>query len=260
MPTKEKRIFRHTKSSSEKYRQRRFSRPAKPPLALQTTTLWDYPSQHYGDKTQGDREYIGATPAYVIWNVISRYSKNNDLIVDPFCGSGTTLDVAFDLQRQARGFDLVSTRQDIEIADARNLPLPNNIAKVVFADPPYGNHIKYSDEPRCIGKLSPYGNDYYHEMDKVFRECCRILQPGGYFALYVCDFFIKKHGFAPVGFELFASLAHYLQPVDIIAVVRHNKSFKQSNFHKAAAEQNFFLRGFNYLFIAQKSLAIKKRR
>ena len=26
----------------------------KPPLELQTTTLWDYPSQHYGTGMQGD--------------------------------------------------------------------------------------------------------------------------------------------------------------------------------------------------------------
>ena len=101
----------------------RHERPKKPPLRLQTTTLWEYPSQHYGAAEQGDKRYVGATPSYVIWNVLSRYTKEGALVVDPMCGSGTTLDVARDLRRRARGFDLAPYRKDIERADARELPL-----------------------------------------------------------------------------------------------------------------------------------------
>jgi hypothetical protein len=35
-------------------------------------------------------------------------------------------------------------------------------------------------------------------------------------------------------------------------VVRHNASLGKGNFNKAAEEGNFFLRGFNYLFIMKK--------
>ena len=39
----------------------------KPPLVIQPTTLWDYPSQNYGrDGAQGDQNYAGATPSYII--------------------------------------------------------------------------------------------------------------------------------------------------------------------------------------------------
>ena len=40
---------------------------------------------------------------------------------------------------------------------------------------------------------------------------------------------------------------------DIIAVTRHNKTLEMGNYRKAAEEQNFFLRGFNYLFILRKA-------
>jgi DNA modification methylase len=227
-------------------------RPFKPQLRVATTTLWEYPSQHYGEGIQGDQRYVGATPSYVIWNVIQRYTREGDLVVDPFCGSGTTLDVAKDTKREARGFDLAPYRPDIERADARHLPLANDSVDLVFMDPPYGDHIAYSEDPACIGKLSAYDPAYYRAMNKAIREAARVLKPDGVFALYVCDYFEKKSGFAPVGFQLFTSVASVLAIVDVVAVVRHNKSLKMGNFHKAAEEGNFFLRGFNYLFLARK--------
>lgn len=224
----------------------------KPPLRIQPTTLWEYPSQHYGDREQGSSRYVGATPSYVIWNLVQRYTKPGDLVVDPFCGSGTTIDVAKDTGRAARGFDLAPFRPDIEKADARSLPLESNSVKLVFMDPPYGDHIHYSDDPSCIGRLSAYDPAYYKAMHRAIGEAARVLAPGGVLGLYVCDYFEKKHGFAPVGFQLFVSIAERLAILDIVSVVRHNKSLEMGNYRKAAEEGNFFLRGFNYLFIAQK--------
>ncbi|MCL2777946.1 MAG: methyltransferase domain-containing protein [Polyangiaceae bacterium] len=227
-------------------------RPLKPPLRLQPTTLWEYPSQHYGRGVQGNPRYVGATPSYIIWNLLERYTKIGDLIVDPFCGSGTTLDVATDTGRRARGFDVSPQRPDIEFADARKLPLESNSVDLVFMDPPYGDHIHYSDAKNCIGKLSAYDPAYYRAMHQAIRESVRVLKPGGYFGLYVCDYFEKRRGLAPVGFQLFVSMAESMAIVDIVSVVRHNKSLEMGNYRKAAEEGNFFLRGFNYLFLAQK--------
>ena len=227
-------------------------RPQKPPLRLQPTTLWDYPSQHYGEGVQGDPRYVGATPSYVIWNLIQRYTEPGDLVVDPFCGSGTTLDVAKDTGRLARGFDVAPYRDDIEEADARKLPLENASVDLVFMDPPYGDHIHYSDSPDCIGRLSAYDPAYYRAMHRAIREAARVLKPGGTFGLYVCDYFEKKQGFAPVGFQLFVSIAEVFTILDVVSVVRHNKSLDMGNYRKAAEEGNFVLRGFNYLFLGRK--------
>jgi len=225
----------------------------RPPLRLQVTTLWDYPSQDYGPGQQGVPGYKGATPSYIIWNLLQRYTKENDLVVDPMAGSGTTLDVARDLGRRALGYDIAPVRKDVFRVDARKLP-PELTAKVdfVFIDPPYSTHIKYSDDPRCIGRLDASGPEYYQAMEQVFAEIHRILKPARHMACYVCDSFNKRRGFLPIGFELFQRLRRLFVPVDIVAVVRHNKTLDMGNYRRAAEEGDFFLRGFNYLFIMQR--------
>lgn len=229
----------------------------KPELELETTTLWEYPSQHYGDDEQGDQTYQGATPSYIIWNLLQRYTKRKDLVVDPMCGSGTTLDVARDLQRRALGYDIAPYRPDIFRADARKLPLEDEKADFVFVDPPYSTHIDYSDDPACIGKLDARTGGYYDAMEKVISETHRILRPERYMALYVSDSFKKGKPLEPIGFRLFAMLERVFEPVDIVAVVRHNRTMKRRHFHTEAIAGNFFLRGFNYLFIMQKTKAVE---
>jgi DNA modification methylase len=226
----------------------------KPPLRPQVTTLWDYPSQDYGDTHQGLPGYKGATPSYIIWNLLQRYTKEKDLVVDCFAGSGTTLDVARDLNRRALGYDVHPTRKDIFRVDARKLP-PELTGKIdfVFIDPPYGTHLDYGDDPRDIGKLDAAGTEYYDAMEQVFREITRVLKPEGHMGLYVSDSYVHGKGFYPIGFELFSRLRKYLVPIDIVSVVRHNKTLDMGNYRRAADEGNFFLRGFNYLFIAKKA-------
>lgn len=225
-----------------------------------TTTLWEYPSQHYGEGMQGNKNYIGATPSWIIWQLLNRYTRSNALVVDPMCGSGTTIDVARDLERRALGYDLAPSRPDIFRADARTLPLEDAKADFVFIDPPYSTHVDYSDHPACIGKLDAGGpprspgepNAYYAAMRDVIAEIDRILRPDRFMALYVSDSYRKGKPFMPIGFELFALLRDRFEPVDIIAVVRHNEKLTRGNFRKAADEGNFYLRGFNYLFIMHK--------
>lgn len=242
------------------------ARPPRPPMRIMTTTLWEYPSQHYDSprvgSMQGDKDYAGATPSWIIWQLLSRYTRPGDTVLDPMCGSGTTLDVCADLERKGVGLDLAPIRDDIRRADARHIPLDSASVDFAFIDPPYSTHIEYSADPACIGKLdaSEYdehgANAYYDAMREVLAETHRVLRPRRYMALYVSDSFRKtKKGsrFMPIGFELFGILSESFQPVDIIAVVRQNQKLGRGNWHKAAEKENFFLRGFNYLFIMKKA-------
>jgi len=224
---------------------------SKPPLVPQVTTLWEYPSQHYGDREQGSQHYRGATPSYVIWNVVHRFTQPQALVLDPFCGSGTTIDVCHDLNRRALGFDLAPSRPEIRLADARSLPVKQASVDLVFMDPPYADNLTYSDDARCIGKLKPDGR-YQRAMRLVLTEASRVLRPGGVLAIYVCDVFHKERGLFPLGFELFTLAQEWLHPIDIVSVVRHNRTLSLGNYRKAADEGNFYLRGFNYLLLFRK--------
>ncbi len=224
----------------------------KPELKIQPTTLWDYPSQHYGTGMQGSAQYRGATPSYVIWNCLQRYTREGDLVIDPMCGSGTTIDVATDLGRRSRGFDLQPTREAITLADARQLPLESESVDFVFADPPYSDNLKYSGDARCIGRINATDESYFEALDDAFKEWWRVLKDRRYMAVYICDYYAKKMGFVPIGARCLMMLGQYFRLIDHVCVVRHNKSLKQGARRKTAVEENSFMRGFNHLIIVKK--------
>jgi len=83
----------------------------RPPIF--STTLWDYPKQSYGTTPKGNNKYPGVTPAFIIYNLIWRYTKPGDLVLDPMAGSGTAIDVCKEERRRVIAFDIVPTRKDI---------------------------------------------------------------------------------------------------------------------------------------------------
>lgn len=220
-------------------------------LVLESTTLWDFPTQNYGNKPHGDNKYSGVTPAFIIWNLLQRYTKENDLVVDPMCGSGTTIDVCKEENRKVLGFDIVPYRNDIKQADARKLPLNNEVADFVFIDSPYSDNIKYNEHPDNIGNISCESEKFFDELEKVAKEINRILKPQKHFAWLIGDQ-AKNKKFTPVGFKLYFLLEKYFKPVDIICVTRHNQTSNTKLWHYRATKYNFFLRGFKYLLIMQK--------
>ena len=227
---------------------------------LQSTTLWDFPRQSYGGSPKGNNKYAGVTPAELIWNLVWKYTEPGDLVVDPMCGSGTTLDVCKEEGRRAICYDIAPppNRKDIVKNDARKIPLPDNHVDLVFIDSPYGDNIRYNEDPNCIGKISSETAEFYDELEKVIKESNRILKPGKVLGWLIGDQWVKKK-FTPVGFLLYARLTKYFDTVDIICIARRGQSSNTSLWHNRARRFNFYLRGFKYLFIMRKPLPVEKK-
>lgn len=223
-------------------------------LKLETTTLWDFPTQNYGDKPHGDNKFRGVTPAFILWNLLQRYTNKGDLVVDPMCGSGTTIDVAKELNRRVIGFDIAPYRDDIIQNDARKIPLTENSVDFVFIDSPYSDNIKYSEHPQDIGNISCEKDDFFNELELVIKEIHRILKYGKVMAWLIGDHWRKKSGFIPVGFKIYQSLMMYFDTVDVICVVRRNQKSNTPVWHSRSIKFNFYLRGFKYLFIMRKNI------
>ena len=221
-------------------------------LTLEATTLWDYPTQNYGDTPHGYNKYRGVTPAFIIWNLVRRYTKEDDLVIDPMCGSGTTIDVCKEENRKVLGFDIVPFREDIQQADARNLPVEDKIADLIFIDSPYSDNIDYTKHPDNIGNISCENEAFFIELEKVAKEAYRILKIDKYIAWLIGDHWRKKSGFIPVGLNIYNILSKYFQPVDIIVVARHNQTSNTPFWIDKAIKYNFYLRGFKYLIIMKK--------
>jgi len=220
-------------------------------LVLESTTLWDFPTQNYGDKPHGNNRFRGVTPALVIWNLLQRYTEEGDLVVDPMCGSGTTIDVAEELNRKVIGYDIHPTRPDIIKNNSRKIPLPDSNVDFVFIDSPYSDNISYSSEPACIGKISCEEKGFYDELEKVASEIARILKPGKVMGWVIADQWIKKK-FTPTGLLLWQRLEKYFEPMEIVCLTRKNQTSNTPIWHERARRFNFYLRGFKYLFIMRK--------
>ena len=223
----------------------------KPPI--EATTLWDYPRQSYGKTPKGNNKYPGVTPGFIIWNLVRRYTDLGDLVLDPMCGSGTTLDVCKEEGRKAICYDISPppNRQDIVQNDARKIPLPDNHVDLIFVDSPYGDNIRYNEHPDCIGKISSESETFYEELEKVMKECHRVLKPDKVIGWLIGDQWVKKK-FTPVGFRVYDRLGKYFETVDIICVVRRGQASHTGLWYNRARRFNFFLRGFKYLFIMKK--------
>jgi DNA modification methylase len=219
---------------------------------IEATTFWDFPRQSYGLTQKGDNKYPGVTPALIIYNLIWRYTDPGDLVLDPMCGSGTTIDVCREENRRVIGYDISPTRPDITQNDARKIPLGNESADMVFIDSPYGDNVRYNDHPDDIGKISSETEKFYDELEKVMQECHRILKEGRILGWLIGDQWVKGR-FTPVSFRIYDRLCRYFEPMDVICVARRGQSSHTGIWFNRARRFNFYLRGFKYLLIVKKT-------
>ena len=76
-----------------------------------TKQIWDIPIPNKGDIAYG--EHAAIMPEEIARRCIRLFSYVNDVVLDPFTGSGTTLKVAKELQRRYIGYEIYDHYRDL---------------------------------------------------------------------------------------------------------------------------------------------------
>src|SRR5215469_9437371 len=86
------------------------------------------------------------------------------------------------------------TRHEMILGDARDLgAIPNEAVHLVVTSPPYFNLKPYSSDAggRQLGRIDSYER-FLNELDRVWRECERVLVPGGRICCVIGDILIPR--------------------------------------------------------------------
>lgn len=228
----------------------------------ESTTIWSFKDR--GDWATHKGDYPGNCSPYVVKNLLIKYTNKNDIVLDQFVGSGTTIIESLLLNRKAIGIDIndkalditKSRIKDIDGAyklikgDAAKLTLQDKSVDFICTHPPYMDIIKYSNG--INGDISLLnGEEFYNSIKLVAKESFRVLKEKSYCAVLIGD--IRKNGFIiPLGFnvmKLFLNESFSLK--EIIIKEQHNCR-STGRWKEIAKHRNFLLIQHEYIFVFQK--------
>lgn len=239
---------------------------------IQITNVWSFPQR--GKWATHGGEYRGNWAPEIPRNLLLRYSKEGDVVLDQFVGSGTTLIECKLLGREGIGvdvnlnalmltrdrlnfsynpFDITICEQETFLGDARNLDkIKDGSIDLIATHPPYANIIKYSKD-KIEEDISNVENidKYVEEMEKVAVESYRVLKEGKYAAILIGDTRRNKHHI-PVAFRVMQAFLHtgFILKEDIIKIQHQMKG--STFWAKRSQELNFLLLKHEHLFVFRK--------
>lgn len=238
---------------------------------LETTTVWSFPERGYW--ATHNPSFKGNWAPQIPRNLILRYSKSGDLVLDQMCGYGTTLIECKLTGRNAKGFDInpkmvemsrknlkfnmggdiLEVNIEVQVGDARNLrDVKDNSIDLIATHPPYADIIKYS-EGKIEEDLSNIHDidKFCEEMERVASECFRVLKPRKYCGILIGDTRRKRY-FVPIAYRVmnkFIDVGFKLKE-DVIKQQWQCKSTPY--WTQKSKDYNFLLIMHEHLFIFEK--------
>jgi len=217
-------------------------------FSLERTTVWSFPERGSWATHRGD--YRGNWAPQIARNIILRYSRPGELVLDQMCGGGTTLveckllgrnaigvDINYDaviltldrlnFRYRPLGYDCGEPEIRVYHGDARNLDLiEDESVDLIATHPPYADIIPYSKRRRVKGDLSQVRSleEYLQGMREIARESFRVLKPGRFCAILIGDTRRHRH-YVPVAFRVMQQFLDvgFILKEDVIKVQWHTK-------------------------------------
>lgn len=234
---------------------------------LEMTSMWSFPNR--GNWATHDAKYRGNWSPYIPRNLILRYSQENDLILDPFVGGGTTLVEAKLLNRRIIGVDINKSALErckekvdfqyegangevyIRHGDARHLDfIPDESIDLITTHPPYADIINYSED--LEGDLSLLKkNDFLKEMEKVASESYRVLKKGKFCAVLIGDMRQKGH-VQTLSYDVMKVYENAGFTIKEL-IIKQQHNCKATGYWKTnSIKYNFLLLAHEFLFVFRK--------
>lgn len=234
---------------------------------LEMTTHWSFPKR--GDWATHDAKWRGNWSPYIPRNILLRYSKENDLVLEQFAGGGTTLveakllnrniigvdvnDVALERCKEKTNFKHEKANGKVYLykGDARNLEfVKDESVDLICTHPPYANIIQYSEsilEDLSLLKVK----DFLEEMKSVASESYRVLKKDKFCTILMGDTRQKGH-MIPMSFEvmkIFQAAGFKLKEL----IIKEQHNCKATGYWKTnSVKYNFLLIAHEYLFVFRK--------
>ncbi len=232
------------------------------------TTVWSFARR--GNWATHKSTYRGNWAPEVVRNLIIRYSNENDFLLDPMIGGGTTaieckllnrnllaLDInpnAIEITQTALEFESeFNPKIKLDLNDSRSLPmLKDESIDFILNHPPYVDIIKYSDKQIKEDLSNIHDLDEFcGEIEKVALEFYRVLKKDKYCAILIGDTRRNKM-YQPLAFkvmERFLKVGFELKE----DIIKHQHNCKATGFWvNKSKDYNFLLIMHEHLFVFKK--------
>lgn len=225
--------------------------------------------------------YHGNFVPQIPHQLISRYTKENALVLELFSGSGTTLFECEKLKRKYIGFDInqeiidyvnekmkgsdlqykinncdVPNKHDFDIAINNSLTqLGENNVDFIIAHPPYLDIVKFTNKEQDLSNISDV-NVFIDKIVDAFRNALQYLTKNKYFAVIMGDVY-KDSEVIPLGFYTMYAIKNAFK-VKLKGVIVKNiegnrgKLGQQSIWKYRALMSDYFLFKHEYIFVFKK--------
>ncbi len=214
------------------------------------------------------------------YQLMRRYTRRGDLVIDPFTGSGTTLIEARRLGRSAIGVELNPTVAEqaraalagepdgchtlcaLEVGDSAVFDWRAALerygfrsAQLAILHPPYHDIIRFSEDPRDLANATSV-DSFLARLGAVVERVTDVLDPGRYLALVLGDKYANGE-WIPLGFLGMQEVMRHGFTLKSIVV----KNFEQTTGKRAQKELwryralvgGFYVFKHEYIFIFRKA-------